>query len=53
MKEILFQNGSNKFKIPRVKKSKRIGNGEDIATVYCDASAVKAAKDFLRQHEYV
>ena len=50
MKEIILYNGSNNFKIPHVKKSERIGNGEDIATVYCDTSAVKAVEDFLRQH---
>ena len=48
MKEILCRNDSNNLKIPFVKKSKRIGNGEDIAAVYCDTSAVKAAQDFVR-----
>ena len=48
MKLVMSHDGGNQFKIPHVKKSKRLRAGEDITTVHCNADTVEKAKLFLK-----
>ena len=47
MNLIMKEEGSNQFKIPHVKKSKRLRAGEDIETVHCNVDTVQSTRQFL------
>ncbi len=49
MNLIVKHDGCNQFKLPYLKKSIRIKQGEDIARVYCDSKTLLRAEQFLEK----